>query len=190
METIQQVADIRCIPLRGFKLALLISASHFKTMLKNKYLAYHLTNASFEILIFLLFPSRGKLGLEELNQKQPNETSVTLGSLRLHPSMAFLALFLSLVAPGTVPFSNWHVDTPYYLQLSCVCCPCSFPLLPLTVLSLSPCSSLLFSPGFLNLEYGTLLPSHTPICPDCRKTRYGFWGIYFIKSLVLHFKLK
>lgn len=121
METTQQVADIRCIPLRGFKLALLISASHFKTMLKNKYLAYHLTNASFEILIFLLFPSREKLGIEELNQKQPSETSVTLGSLCLHPSrlrpsMAFLALFLSLVAPGTVPFSNWHVDTPFYLQ--------------------------------------------------------------------------
>lgn len=121
METTQQVADIGCIPLRGFKLALLISASHFKTMLKNKYLAYHLTNASFEILIFLLFPSREKLGIEELNQKQPNETSVTLGTLCLHPSrlrpsMAFLALFLSLVAPGTVPFSNWHVDTPFYLQ--------------------------------------------------------------------------
>lgn len=177
-------------PPRGFKLALLISASHFKTMLKNKYLAYHLTNASFETLIFLLFPSREKFGIEELNQKQPNEISITLGSLHLHPSVAFLALLLSLVAPGTVSFSNWHVDTPFYLELPCVCYTCSFPLLPLTVLSLWPCSSLLFFPGFLNLAYGTPLPSHTPICPYCRKTRYVFLGIYFIKSLVLHFKLK
>lgn len=80
-------------------------------MLKNKYLAYHLTNASFEILIILLFPSREKFDIEELNQKQPNEVSVTLGSLHLHPSrlhhsVAFLALLLNFMAPGTVSFSN------------------------------------------------------------------------------------
>lgn len=80
-------------------------------MLKNKHLAYHLTNASFEILIFLLFPSREKFGIEELNQKQPNEISITLDSLHLHPArlhhfVAFLALLLSLVALGTVSFSN------------------------------------------------------------------------------------